>query len=984
MSAPIFPSKSLFTIPAGANFAEALAKGLSTRVGPGPFALSATTIFLPTRRAARTFGDAFARVLGGAALLPQFRALGETEEDDRLFDELDLLPVIAPIRRQLLLAELIQRWDSARGGGLSFAGAAGLAENLALLMDEIETQNADWDALENLATPALAKHWDEISQFLALIHAQWPAILDAEQRSDPAARRNQALARLCQRLKDNPPAGMVIAAGSTGSVPATAALLKTIAGLPSGAVILPGLDRHLDDKSWAGLDDDPGHPQFGLKKLLDEIGVERADVADWHDTAPSPRQPLLSETLRPAPTTDAWRALADNGGSGMANGLDGLTLAEAADPAEEALVIALALRESLETQNTRAALVTPDRSLARRVAGELRRWDIAVDDSAGRPLAHMSAGAFLCLVAEAAQSDFAPVPLLALLKHPFATLGGDAAAFRSFARRLDRSLRGPRPDVGLAGITRHLAKITASERGIEKDGTLIAWWAAVADMLAPLEAAFGKDRIELDALVNIHINVAQQLACGANTADCPLWRGPDGEAATRLMSQLLESARDLPPLYPGDYPAFFHGLAMTAAVRMSQPASRAIAILGPLEARLQHFDLTILGGLNEGTWPAAPPADPWFSRPMRASLGLEQPERFIGLAAHDFAMLAAGPRVLLTRALKADGAPTIASRWLQRLEQLTKGLKLAVTPAPQIGWARGLSDVTSVPPAPRPAPTPPVDARPRALSVTEIETWLRDPYAIYARHVLKLRPWNNLSEAIGPLERGTALHKALELFIAKYPLTLPDDAPLQLAAMADEIFEAEGIPKAALAIWRPRFLAAAQWFIGYERERRLANPRPWPEVKGTLTISGSKGGDFTLSGRADRIDVLPGGKAAILDYKTGAVPSKKEVQRLIAPQLPLEAAMLAAGGFAEVGKHQAEELIYLKLAGGREAGDDFPLPDVDTLVARSLDALKALVARYDDDRSAYLSRVMPRSVEPDGDYDHLARVREWSASGEAE
>ena len=975
----------LFTIPAGANFAEALARGLKARLPDDTFALSSTTIFLPTRRAARTFGDVSARVLGGAALLPQFRALGETEEDERLFDELDLPPVIAPIRRQLLLATLIAKWDHTRSGGLSFAGAAGLAESLALLMDEIETQNADWGALEKLATPALAKHWNEISQFLLLIKQEWPTLLEKEKRSDPAARRNQALARLCQRLKDNPPPGMVIAAGSTGSVPATAALLKTIANLPNGAVILPGLDRHLDEKSWAGLDDDPGHPQFGLKNLLDEIGADRADVADWHDTAPSPRQQLLSESLRPAPTTDAWRALADRkGGSGMERGLDGLTLAEAADPAEEALVIALALRESLETENARAALVTPDRSLARRVAGELRRWDIAVDDSAGRPLAHMSAGAFLCLVAEAAQYGFAPVPLLALLKHPFATLGGEAAALRAMARRLDRALRGPRPDAGLGGITRHLAKLAASERGTEKDGTLIAWWSGVADALAPLEAGFAKSEIALDALVNIHITVAEHMACGAVTTDCPLWRGPDGEAATRLMSQLLESAHDLLSVYPGDYPAFFHGLAMKAAVRMSQPASRAIAILGPLEARLQHFDLTILGGLNEGTWPSAPPADPWFSRPMRQTLGLEQPERFIGLAAHDFAMLAAGPRVLLTRALKADGAPTIASRWLQRLEQLTKGLALKVAAAPQIGWARGLSDVKAVPPAARPAPTPPLGARPRALSVTEIETWLRDPYAIYARHVLKLRKWKALSEDIGPLERGTALHKALDLFIAKYPVTLPDDAPLQLAAMADEIFEDEGIPKAALAVWRPRFLSAAQWFISYERERRLANPRPWLEVKGTLTVTGSKGGDFVLSGRADRIDVLPGGKAAIIDYKTGAVPSTAQVKRLIAPQLPLEAAMLAAGGFTEIGKQTAEELIYLKLSGGREAGKAVALPDVDDLVTRALTALKTLVARYDDAASTYVSRVAPLHAEPDGDYDHLARVREWSASGEAE
>ena len=279
------------------------------------------------------------------------------------------------------------------------------------------------------------------------------------------------------------------AAGTLGPR-ATARLLGVIANLPQGALVLPGLDGALEEKSWHELD--AGHPQYGLKQLLDSIGTTRNAVRDWHGPCPnSARENLLRESLRPAPTTDAWRALADAGGGDIADGLNGLTLVTAPDPAQEALIIALALRETLEQEGRTAALVTPDRMLARRVAGELGRWEIAVDDSAGRPLAHTSAGAFLCLLAEAAGAGFAPVPLLALLKHPFATLGEDAAAFRHQARALDRLvLRGARPDPGLASIAQAIAHTAAETHDKETARScveLAMWWTLVSAALSPLE-----------------------------------------------------------------------------------------------------------------------------------------------------------------------------------------------------------------------------------------------------------------------------------------------------------------------------------------------------------------------------------------------------------------------------------------------------------------------------------------------------------------
>jgi ATP-dependent helicase/nuclease subunit B len=978
---------SVFSIAASAHFAQDLARGLIARAGDDPLALSSAVIYLPTRRAARSFGDAFAAVMGGAALLPQFRPLGDSDEDDLLWDAasegLELTPAIAPLRRQLLLARLVKQWDRAgRDGLLSFAQSAALADSLAKVMDEVETQGCDLSQLKDLAPENLAEHWEGVARFLGLLRDEWPAILAEEAAINPAARRAKAMRDLARRLEETPPQGLVIAAGSTGSIPATAEFLAVIARLPSGAVVLPGLDRGLDAESWATLD--PGHPQFGLHQLLNTIGAERQDVKNWFAPAPNPaREILLSETLRPAPTTDAWQALIKTGGGEIAGGLRDIALIQAADPAQEALAIALALREALETPGRTAALVTPDRNLARRVAAEMARWGIAIDDSAGRPLAHTSAGSFLCLLAEAAEARFAPVPLLALLKHPFARRGQDGASFRARARELDRwCLRGPRPDPGLGGIARAIAKAGSARVPPPAEGLqiLAQWWDEIAALLKPLEELFAQATAPLGALLETHVKAAEALACDESSA-CILWANPDGEAAFELVAALRLASENLDPVEPGSWPPLFRSLTMKVPVRAAFGQHPRLAILGPLEARLQRFDLTVLGGLNEGAWPQGARTDPWFSRPMRATLGLEQPERSIGLSAHDFAMLAAGPCVLLTRALKMDGAPTIPSRWLQRLQQLTRGLKLEDALAPALDYARlaaRLLDVPQGPRLPRPAPTPPVETRPRRLSVTEIETWLRDPYAIYARHVLKLRPLDALDEPIGPLERGTALHKALEDFIRKYRTGLPDDAEAQLIAIADDVFAAAGIPRAALALWRPRFAGAARGFMAFERSRRDRIADSHVELKGTLTLGG-----FTLSGVADRIDILKDGTAAILDYKSGAVPSKKQVRELLSPQLPLEAAMLAEDGFG-IGKRITEDLIYLSLADEKQARTPRFIDDAADLAQEAAAQLARRIAWFGERATAYRSRVRPYRADIAGDYDHLARVREWSPSGWAE
>ncbi len=971
-------SKNVFTIDAGRGFATTLVHGLINRLRPqeDPLALAGAVIFLPTRRAVRALSDEFARQLDGATLLPDIRALGDVDEDELTFDprndDLALPPAIAPLRQRLLLAQLVQRWSQHRGDTPNFAQATALASSLAAFLFEIQTANASLERLDTLIDGSLAAHWADVREFLLLLRNAWPPVLAAEEAMDPAARRNLALATLGRHLARFG-SGPVIAAGSTGSIPATAQLLSAIAELPNGAVILPDLDRDLDDDSWNRLD--AGHPQFGLKQLLAALGTARAEVEAWQEPElNSARRVLIRQALLPAPVTDAWQRLARAGAESVSPGLEGLTLTEAATPAEEAQVIALSLRQSLTESDSTAALVTPDRNLARRVAAELRRWDIDIDDSAGRPLAHTPPGEFLCLLSDAAESGFAPVALLALLKHPLSACGQDPAAFRRFARMLDlKALRGPTPDAGLDGIAERVP------------ARLLPEFARLLEILTPLELLLARPQVDLTEALQVHVAAGEALAASdCDSGTVRLWHGEAGKVAASLLRDLHSAATGLPPIAPNDYLTLFRQLARENTVRPNYGRHPRLFILGPLEARLQRFDLTILGGLNEASWPQTASNDAWLSRPMRNALGLDAPERSIGRAAHDFATLACGERVLLTRALKADGAPTVASRWWQRLKQLTTGLGLydQLRDDTLLEIARRLDRPDRIGASlARPRPTPPVSARPRSLSVTEIETWLRDPYAIYARYVLRLKKLDALQGEFGPREHGIAIHDALERFAREFPDVLPDGCETRLIAIGEEIFAAINLPRAERALWMPRFRRAAIWFVAEERERRRDIARLHTEVSGQIEFHGPCG-IFRLHARADRIDELKSGGAAVVDYKSGYPPSNKQVSTLLAPQLPLEAAVLAAGGFSDIGPLSPRQLVYIRFSGGADAGAVGIVPgDATNLAQEAVAKLVARIAEFDDPHTPYVPRVRPFRADAEGQYDHLARVREWSMTG---
>lgn len=1005
----------LFTIPAGEPFLERLAQTLVADPALGGVLKSVNprledmTVLVPTRRAARALQEAFLRAGGGRPLLlPAIRPLGDVEEEELLLSPgiefgdagalLDLAPAIPPLERQLLLARLILKaWSApATPHGPDAARALALATELGALIDLSATEQVPLTGLADLVPDSFAAHWQITLQFLQIITNYWPAILADRGMCDGAERRNRLLMAQAEAWKNAPPPGPVIAAGSTGSIPASATLLGVIAHMPLGAVVLPGLDLDIDETSWTLLG--ASHPQYGMHELLRRMQVDRRDVKLWPGLAKDPRRmartKLVSETMRPAETTEQWRAALATLAPLTELALDGVSLVEAPGPREEAGAIALMFREVLETPEKTVALVTPDRRIARRVAAELRRFGMDVDDSSGTPLGSTPPGAFLRLIIAMIESRFAPVPLLACLKHPFSALGHSTGRARARVRTLERLiLRGPRPADGLAGLRRALdvERRDLEERG--KDTTdldlIHAFVNVLEEIVAPFCAVLAEESSTLSVLVQAHIACAQALASTNEAAGADLlWAGENGEAAVAFLSELIGQGDTLGPVEPESYARLFDELITPRVVRPRFGKHPRAFIWGPLEARLQYADRLIVAGLNEGVWPGQVSVDPWINRPMRQALDLSPPERRIGLAAHDFSEAASAREVIFVRSLKDDGAPTVASRWLLRLQSLLGGMgRTLVSDSRWVHWAGIIDDMAHSTPVGKPRPCPPLDMRPGQFSVTEIETLVRDPYAIYAKKVLRLRPLDPIDADVDAAERGSIIHKALELFVQAYPEGLPENAYDELLRMGGQVFsEAIARPSVA-AFWWPRFVEAARWFIDFEVNHRRSIKHAYAEVSGEILLE-DLARPVTLRGKADRIDVCRDGTLAIIDYKTGAARSWKQVETGLAPQLPLEAAMAARGAFRAAGVPSLSTsiLAYLQLKGGSEGGvERFYKGDASALGELALERLAVLLASYENPDQPYLSRPRPMFEASYGDYDHLARVKEWSAGeGESE
>jgi ATP-dependent helicase/nuclease subunit B len=1024
-------SPNVFSIPASAAFLptliDALRNGHLVKGFPDsndPLELARATLYLPTRRACRLARDNFVAALDGqGAILPRIVALGDLDEDEIIFaeaatgelagDALSILPAVGTLERRLLLAQLIAKWAervrSEKGAPLianTPAARLALADDLGRLIDDVITRKMEWTRLDALVPDQFDEYWQRTLEFLKIARGFWPERLNEIGAIDAAARRDQLIDAEMKRLADsNQP---VIAAGSTGSMPTTAKLLTAIAQLPHGAVVLPGLDTDLDEESWRRIASDDEeknaagtvHPQFAMHALLGRMGIVRNAVKQLATAAAHGREMLASEALRPAMTTDRWQSRFGTTDFAAAadKAMAGMSVVETANVEDEALAIAVCLREIVATPDKTAALVTPDRALARRVVAALERWHVEVDDSGGDALADTRAGIFARLVAEVALQGLEPAPLLALLKHSLLRLDAKPGTYaRAIAALECVVLRGPRPRRGSAGLAHALATffkqkrdelhrndprnfvppadLDAAEQLVEK----------FKQALVPLEALTGKS-ISLRELAQAHAKTLEALA--SHDSLVAAYTGTDGLQVQRVFETIEDSdASATLVLAASDYPDVFHLLCSGRAERRPESGNPRIRIFGLLEARLQNADRIVLGGLNEGTWPPDTRSDPWLSRPMRLELGLNLPELRVGLSAHDFAQSLGAPEVILTRAAKQAGAPTVRSRFLQRLaavageERWSDALKRGAVYA---NYARALDHPAKVSPVARPQPVPPPEARPSKLSVTDIENWLRDPYTIYAKHVLRLFPLDAIDTPPGAADRGTFIHEAVGEFTKKFAEALPADVARELTALGQKHFAQLEDYEEARAFWWTRFLRIAGWFGGWERERRAMAKKIFAEISGKHSIPLGNA-DFLLTARADRIEQRADGSYAILDYKTGQPPTEPQVRSGLAPQLTLEAAILRKGGFPGIAAGSVSEIGYVRLKGGDPPGEPKNIklatgtPDSNADVA--LQKLTEIAKKFVVEGEPYRSLVHPMWKRHYGDYDHLARVKEWAASG---
>lgn len=1017
----------LFSIASGApflpNFVDALLSGVLIKDfgknGKLQEALADTLIFVPTRRAARALRSCFVEMSDNkSSFLPTIRPLGDVDDNTAFFldngvDALTLNPKIGDVERLLLLARLIRPWrenlpshvQSLFGSEdilipANTADAIWLAQDLARLMDEVETESADWSKLKDIAPEMVAEWWQVTLDFLEIVTKSWPKILRERQKENPAEWRNQAIKAEINRLMRNKPREPVIVAGSNGSIPVIADLLNVVSHLENGAVVLPGLDLTMDDAQWAALGnahDDPsifGHPQYSYKKLFDRLKLSRSAVHEIGclNAIKKKRSAIVSEALRPAITTDTWSNLPRNG---IDDCFSHVSLIEAATEREEAVAIAIALRHAIEAPKKTAALVTGNRNLARRVVAELKRFGIEANDSGGVPLTEVLPATLLRLILQSLFQPGDPVAFLSLLKHPLTNVGYERGILRHIAERFELFvLRGGTGRVNIATcsqfVEERLLALTTNDNADKDVNTDVIDEARrlAADLVkavAPMVDLMKKsDAVTINEVARATTEIFENFGRNDQGTFDELYAGEAGKAMIALLRDLIADQSGL-TFDISEWPSILEALMAARSVSPSAGGHPRLSIWGALESRLQTVDTVVIGGLNEGSWPQTARNDPFMSRPMKITLTLDPPERRIGLAAHDFQMAMGMDDVIISRALRTDDAPSVASRWLQRLETVV-GEKVSDNIRRRgqkfVYWARELDRRTNVAFVSQPCPNPPVSKRPKHFSVTEIETLRRDPYAIYAKKVLGLKPLDALIHDPSVAERGTLYHAIVAAFATLSVDPAQPDALARFLEIARAEFDNMQLPLDVEAVWWPRIEILAPAFISWEKG--LSPRQRFVEISARPTDIAASG--ITLSGRADRIDVIAGNKAEILDFKTGSTPSVTQAAKLMAPQLALEAALLTRNAFLPLKNIMPTELSYIRLnARGEVEEQCLSKAAKKTAFELSEEAwarLGELVNYYQNPAHGYLSRAMPPLTTYEGDYDHLARVLEWSAGAD--
>lgn len=976
--------KNVFTICAGESFSKVFAQYLLEETDSKAELLAQYKILLPTRRACRILRDTFLDLNDGEALLlPQMRPIGDIDGDDLSLNMFghsqvpaQIPPAISPLRRQLLLCRLIQQVPTFQSGN---DRALALAKALSRFMDQVIVEGLSFKKLYTLVPADFAAHWGITLDFLKIISETWPKILEEEGTIEAADRRNRLLRLYKDFLDEKRPTDQIIAAGAIGSIPAVADVLCSIASLPNGRVILPGMDTNLEMEVWE--DVEVHHPQYFFKSLLRKMDMAYHDV-EIIGRCQSHRAGLARDMMLPAQHTHRWKK------AGHAS-LEGLEYYACSSQEEEAMVIACIIREVLEDPGRRkdiVALVTPDRRLARRVMAHCLRWGISADDSAGMSLDQSRLGVFCLLFLQALRRPFDVIAFLSFLKHPFCRMGYGRLEYRRCVTVLERDIFRTRNKPifkSLDDLSVHVGKNDYPEFLKEFLRNIISCASPVLCLSAD-EKDFG---ILLSSVLQAIENFAARQTAKDTllSGEDLLWRGDDGETAARFFSDLLSEVALVRVHGLGDVAPLLQNLMRDVNVRSAYGVHPRVLILGQLEARLSHADVTILGELNDGVWPAGQEHDPWMSRPMRSAFGLPDNAQKTGLAAHDFVQGFCNKRVIMTRSEKMNGSPTVMSPWLMRLNTVlqAQGRNLSdLSIGSYRTWVRLLDKAEDVMPFQRPAPIPPFSARLRRVSVTKFETWIQNPYALYMYYILKIRASEAIRTEFGAAQFGSVLHDALDVFVKQYPITLPEQGEDLFLKIVDDVLQTYMSEQDIPAYWRPRFEIIARWFIQHEEGWRVRAKFKAAEVVGEMALD-VNGHDFVISGRADRVDLMHGENGAgyaLIDYKSAGAFKEKKLKNGELPQLPLEAMMLEKGAFEGLGAGHTHYIGYWKLSGGKMGGEVVSIEGkLDETVAKVKEAVIALIEMFWREDLPFYAVPDLTNAPRYNDYEHVSRLKEWAA-----
>ena len=951
----------IYNISAGESFVDVLAQRFLEQYKDNPKELSYVLFLLPTRRACQSLTEAFLRHHElRPTILPKITPIMDVEEDEIFLTgnaEMlsDLKSKADDMECVLTLTRLILQKAQSEKQNISAGQAYALAQNLKSLMETVKNQELDFNELKDLVAAEYAEHWQKTLELLKIITQFWPDILAEKGKTDAIDYRQSLLKAQIALWQQNPPTQKIVIAGTTAVYPIIKRLVKAVCELPNGELYLYGLDKCLDEESWKLVGKDENHPQYELKELLDFLQIERNDVENIGKVN-FEREQLVSEVMRPAATTLKWHNLAQNGLPITA--FDGIKLVSCNDLRQEAVAIAMIIRETLEIPEKTAALVTTDRNLSRRVVSELQKWNINADDSAGQPLHLTPIGIYLRLILEVLEKN-TQAAQIALMKHPFTACGMSQRDFNIKRNHLELVMRGEED------ITKEI-----QELGDE-------FWRRIQ----PLKDLYERPSVNLKEMFITHLEVAQSLAdTDDKKGEQIIWRRDDGHIATDFTESFLQYCDIIGQIKTNDYAGLLSKILAGYSVRKVYGLHPRVKILGPIEARLACYDVMIVGEVNEGNWPNMPTADMWMSRPMKKDFGLPSPERSIGVAAADFAHLLNAPKVYLTRAEKVDDTPTNKSRWWLRFETVLKAnfsddIKRCefLYDKKYASLAREIDRQGQYQPIKPPHPRPPLEMRPRELSATNIEILRRDPYTIFAKYILKLFPLDELDQEAQAYDFGNLVHKVLQIFNNKHKHIFPDNALDELLKIGQDEFAAAKVSSEQYAFWYPRFVKAMEWIVEKEKIYRPDIATVHNEISGSINLP-VDGRNFVIKAKADRVDETKDGYLNIIDYKTGHGRTCQEMETAKAPQLPIEALIAEAGGYEEVPAKKVSSLRYWTFEKETATNAE----QTATAMAKTEDSLRNLIRAFDDESRAYLARPVPSKQQIYTDYEHLSRFLEWA------